>query len=127
MIDVDVHLRGPVVEGHTERIMRAYMTDAEQQVAQRGENLVHQRLGHVLKHPTGYYESRIQTERAHDGFAVNDGGVVYGPWLEGVGSRNRTTRFKGYFTFRLVSQQLDGEAGDVAERVLRERFLGRLS
>jgi KDO2-lipid IV(A) lauroyltransferase len=41
--------------------------------------------------------------------------ATYGPWLEGTGSRNLTTRFKGYHTFRLVSQQVDEEAGPVAE------------
>jgi hypothetical protein len=47
---------------------------------------------------------------------VTDTPVVYGPWLEGVGSRNApTTRFPGYHTFQLVSQKIDGEAGSLAE------------
>ncbi len=31
---------------------------------------------------------------------VDDGGVIYGPWLEGTSNRNKTTRFKGYAAFR---------------------------
>lgn len=35
---------------------------------------------------------------------------------EGVGSRNKTTRFKGYFVFRRISQRLDRQAKHIAER-----------
>jgi hypothetical protein len=42
----------------------------------------------VLQHPTGYYQSKITVERAGTGYRVTDQGVVYGPWLEGTGSRN---------------------------------------
>jgi hypothetical protein len=32
---------------------------------------------------------------------------VYGPWLEGVGSRNfPVTRFRGYHAFRVAAQEL---------------------
>ena len=41
--------------------------------------------------------------------------ATYGPWLEGTGSRNETTRFKGYHSFRLAAQQLDGIAQGIAE------------
>jgi hypothetical protein len=51
--------------------------------------------------------------------------VIYGPWLEGVGSRNRTTRFKGYFTFRRTAQQLKSRSTAVANGVLR-RYLSRM-
>ena len=35
---------------------------------------------------------------------VTSGNAMYGPWLEGTGSRNATTRFKGYHGYRLASQ-----------------------
>jgi len=31
---------------------------------------------------------------------------VYGPWLEGTGSRNQTTNFKGYKSARLATAAL---------------------
>jgi hypothetical protein len=37
---------------------------------------------------------------------ISDGGVVYGPWLEGTSSRNQSTRFKGYGTFRKTAQYI---------------------
>lgn len=42
----------------------------------------------------------------------------YGPWLEGTGSRNETTRFKGYMGFRISGQEMDLTAPAIADRVL---------
>lgn len=44
---------------------------------------------------------------------IDDGNVVYGPWLEGTGSRNQTTRFKGYHSFRTVYQSMEKHKGKV--------------
>lgn len=35
---------------------------------------------------------------------IDDGKVVYGPWLEGTSSRNQRTRFKGYSVWRRTVQ-----------------------
>jgi hypothetical protein len=128
MVDftADVHLSGPVFDGSARRILEAYTDDVERAVADEGVNMVQAVLGGVLQNPSGYYKSRIQTDRAGDGTVVNDGGVVYGPWLEGVSSRNKSTRFKGYRTFRQVKQRLQARAVGIAERQLKP-YLGRLS
>ena len=46
---------------------------------------------------------------------VVDSNVVYGPWLEGVSSRNQATRFKGYAIFRRTRDKLQG----LAQQILR--------
>lgn len=94
--------------------MRQAAAATEDELAELGAELIRSNLDHVLRNPTGYYRSRVQAERDR----ITDSGVVYGPWLEGVGSRNRTTRFKGYFTFRRTTQQIETQAGPVAERVV---------
>jgi hypothetical protein len=58
--------------------------------------------------------------------AVTDSGVIYGPWLEGTGSRNRTTRFKGYATFRKAAQELDRRAFRIAAAML-DRYVRRMN
>lgn len=83
-------------------------------VAQEGVQRVKARLGQVLQNPTGFYESNIQVDRREIYRGVSDGGVIYGGWLEGISSRNRTTRFKGYKTFRTVKQSLDQDAETIA-------------
>lgn len=123
----DIRFSGPVFSGEAEAVLRRYVTDMTGQVAQEGRDMVEQILPGVLQHPTGYYQSHIQVERQASTSVVTDGGVVYGPWLEGVGSRNQTTRFKGYGTFRRAFQQLDGQAGKIADTVLKRGYLAELN
>lgn len=94
--------------------------DSGRDVAQEAYDLVRQRLNQVLKHPTGYYESRVMVSNQSSGVAVSDGGVIYGPWLEGTSSRNDRTRFKGYHTFRQVLQQMDKKAENIAEQSISQ-------
>ena len=50
-------------------------------------------------------------------------GVIYGPWLEGTGSRNYpVTRFKGYRNWRRVTQMLEKAAKPIAEKSIREHL-----
>ncbi len=91
---------------------------SERRIAQRGVVLVRTRLASVLKHPTGRYRSNIQVSNATP-TKVTDGNIVYGNWLEGIGSRNfPKTRFKGYRTFRQTAVVLQREAARVAEQTL---------
>ena len=70
-------------------------------------DLILTQLGSVLQNPTGNYEGLIAGERTSSGWRVSDSNCIYGPWLEGVGSRNATTKFKGYATFRKVYGEVD--------------------
>jgi hypothetical protein len=118
-----VQISGPLFDGIAAHAVDSYLTEVERVVGQYAFTQVKERLGEVLQHPTGYYESKIQTERRADGTAINDGwpgsGVLYGPWLEGVGSRNQTTRFKGYATFRMIGQQVERQAAAMAQEILQ--------
>jgi len=121
-----VRLSGPLFDGRADRALDAYRQAAQEEVGRQGVDDVHAVLDSVLQRPTGRYERGIRTTRQRDDLSINDSGIVYGPWLEGVGSRNRTTRFKGYFTFRKVAQQLQGKAGQIAERILGQ-YLARMN
>jgi hypothetical protein len=130
LVSTTVHVSGPFFDGRTGNAINGAVKDMEREVAQWGYNMVHARLRRVLKHPTGYYQSFIQTERKVDSTEINDGWPtsgtpVYGPWLEGTGSRNfPETRFKGYRTFRLVAQRMNAQVGPKADRILRQRLVG---
>lgn len=106
---------GPLFDGRASAAAATYAITVEDSVAQEGVNRIQNRLQSVLQHPTGFYESNIHTERAVADTIITDMPVIYGPWLEGVGSRNQTTRFKGYHTFREISQELDADATVLAE------------
>jgi hypothetical protein len=124
-VDITVNYKGQVLRGQPQIIIRKGTDLAREAVAQEAVNRVRLRLGTVLQHPTGYYSSRVVTDRSSPNRAeVTDGGVIYGPWLEGTGSRNQRSRFKGYRTFRRTAQDLRRDvgriAGDVMGPILRE-------
>lgn len=117
-----VSTRGSLFNGSLARAIDDFTDDFEREFSQHAHDLIQARLRRVLKNPTGYYQSQVVTSRRLGDWAVTDSGVIYGPWLEGTGSRNRTTRFKGYFTFRIVTQRLQREAEPFAERILRRKL-----
>lgn len=125
MSEIMSQARGPLFDGRAAAAIDAFTVDAENAVAEAGVNEVRQTLSGSLKNPTGFYESQIQTERRADTTLVTDGGVVYGPWLEGTSSRNTTTRFKGYAAFRRSVQRVQAQAPRIAEKTL-QRYLGRM-
>lgn len=118
-IDARMIRRGPMLNGRAAVAMHTYADEISYKVAAFAEDQVRARLPQVLQNPTGYYQSRISVDRSGTGYLVTDGGVVYGPWLEGVGSRNYpVTRFHGYATFRRTKALVDRKAPGIAEALL---------
>lgn len=129
-ITYEVHVEGPVFEsGVPEAIIHEYCHNLEERLGDMGVSWIKAYLPTVyeyLKNPgslgwhktnhfiPGLYESVIHKVDAEDSVLIHDTPCVYGPWLEGVGSRNPVTRFKGYHTFRLIAQRLDMVATDIA-------------
>lgn len=115
-VNVTVKHKGAIFNASNSKAAASRMVvQINDAIAQEGVARVKSRLGHVLQHPTGYYRSRIQVERRSIYRGISDGGVIYGGWLEGVSSRNATTRFKGYHTFRMVTQELDKDKSKIAQ------------
>lgn len=87
----------------------------------QGEKAVKLQLypGHGLI--TGYYRNSIHGELSGSlNGRVHDSNVVYGPWLEGVSSRNETSRFKGYRMFRNAFQQLQGLTQSILQKWVKK-------
>jgi hypothetical protein len=110
---VKVETSGPFFND-TEGAKQA-VSDSIHELVNEGERAVKLDLtpGHGLK--TGHYRSSIHgesTDWAHG--VIDDSNVIYGPWLEGVGSRNEKSRFKGYTMFRRATQKLN----DMAQRTV---------
>jgi hypothetical protein len=94
--------------------------DSGKDVAQEAYDEVRKRLNMVLQNPTGRYESRVQVSNQSNSLVISDGGIVYGPWLEGTSSRNNSSRFKGYRTFRQVLTKMDKKAEQIAEQSIAQ-------
>jgi len=119
-LDYSIRVSGPVAEGRQGAIVARSMPEFAHAVAQDALAEVHANLDASLRNPTPYYETQIVNDRRGADEVVHDRGIVYGPWLEGVGSRNRTTRFKGYFSFRRARQAVQERVPATVDRVLRD-------
>lgn len=126
MTDVVIRVDGPMFNGLAGLAMDRCIDEVAQEVSAQASAHVHTNLDRSLKNPTPYYETQITLDRvAPLTYLLHDRGIVYGPWLEGTGSRNRTTRFKGYASFRRAAQQTKRDAQRIADAVVR-RFLPRM-
>jgi hypothetical protein len=121
-----VELRGPVFDGRAQNDLALMALAIETEVGRQAYAMVMGNLNASIRHPTPYYETQVIVQHLEPSTVVHDRGIIYGPWLEGVGSRNKTTRFKGYSSFRRAFQSLIPRIKDLAEHALGP-WLGRLN
>ena len=119
-IRVNTSARGPMFDGRAQRALQDYKDQIDYRVATEAENLVLDHLGRSIRVRTPYYETRVGVQRSsRGGYEVTDHGVVYGPWLEGTGSRNYpVTRFRGYRAFSRARALIQQKAPGIARRLL---------
>lgn len=120
---------GPFFDDRVHRAFRDYTEGFEEEAAEWALRHVKRTYHASFQQPTGFYESNVRVERSGADHMVTDGGQagpVYGPWLEGVGSRNNATRFKGYHAMRKAANALERRIDEIGQRVL-VRFINRMS
>lgn len=123
-----VRYDGALFDFRGRRYFRQFRDQLEEESAEWVLDHVKDTFHTHFKHPTGYYESNVRVKNTSSGHEVWDGGhggPVYGPWLEGVGSRNATTRFKGYHAFRKAAAALEARIGGMGDRLFRLRYENR--
>jgi len=114
----DVTVSGPIFDGRAVAAVARFCEDAQSEVAQQGLADVHEIYNARIRNPTPYYETQLTMEIIGADAVVHDRGIIYGPWLNGTGTRNATTRFKGYAGFRITKQQLPGKVPGLIEPIL---------
>lgn len=120
-----VQISGPLFSPFAGQAIDDYMRSNMDLIAQLGEDAVKAELDNVLQNPTGYYRSQISSavknsRTSTSDVVLHDSGVIYGPWLAGTGSRNATTRFKGYAHWRKAAQRMEELAPRVMVSTLRQ-------
>jgi hypothetical protein len=118
-LSVKVATQGPLFTRAAADKMVKAVNSATRELVQKGEQRLAEQLrprpaGVYLsveqagpgKASTGNYRRNISTEFKNMSAIIYDGNVVYGPWLEGIGSRNATSRFKGYGVYRQTASYL---------------------
>ncbi|MFJ5967886.1 hypothetical protein [Streptomyces sp. NPDC093060] len=123
-MSIDIDFRGPLFDGRAERAIQDACEGARDKVAEFAQQHALRLMHAAFRHPTGYYESRVTTTNVSSEVAlVHDQGVVYGPWLEGVGSRNApVTRFPGYWHWRRTKGVVASRGPAIAEREVRRHL-----
>lgn len=125
---IRVRESGPVFNGLAARAVRGFREDLEEEAAEWALQDIRRTFHRSFRQPTGFYESHVRITNVMGDPVVNDGGQIkYGPWLEGVGSRNATTRFKGYHAFRLAASRLERRIGPMGRRLLARRWIRRMN
>ncbi len=113
-----VSVRGTVLTGVPDAELTKALELAQEAVGAQVLADWHQNLNAAIKHPTPYYETQIQVARRDKDVVVNDRNIVYGPWLEGVSSRNETSRFKGYTALRRARQSAEQKIPAVVQPII---------
>lgn len=125
-MSIKVDATGPLFDGRADMAPRDAAQEWANRLATLGASMVRTNLNSVLRRQTPYYRLQVVAKPEPPDWKITDQGVIYGPWLEGTGSRNRTTRFKGYSTFRRTVQQINARAEAVGQAVVA-RFVERMN
>lgn len=124
-VSIDVDTSGPIFSRIiTESVMGNIDNEVEEEITDAVYDTVMGNMRRAFRDPRPYYWTKVTKERSGAGRIVTDTGIVYGPWLEGTGSRNRTTRFKGYFHWRRAYQAVNARAHGIAARIVARRIVG---
>lgn len=124
-MDADVKLTGPLFGGSWNRLVDDMVADVVEADGQATRTLVLANLDRTLKNPTGAYAARVTLDIHGTRARTHDQNAIYGPWLEGTGSRNATTRFKGYANWRRTAQEIERQVVQISDRVVA-RHVARL-
>lgn len=129
MSDIEVTFSGPLFDGRAEEAMRRLVDESQAEVAKAAEDTWQSLMDASFRHPTDKYQSFVNIARRDPDLVVNDGWpeshLPYGPWLEGIGSRNSpVTRFPGYFSLKraadMVRRDTDGITAPIVDKYVRE-------
>lgn len=122
---IEIKLTGPIFDGRAQQAAHELTQAIIDRVANYALEQVQYNLNGSIKNPTPYYETQINIAGYMTDRVVNDRNVVYGSWLEGTGSRNATTRFKGYASFRRAAQATRSKVQSLADGVVRH-YISRM-
>lgn len=109
-LGISVVRHGPMFDGRADAAAEEMCDESERAIAIHGSAKVRARQNVTFKVQTPYYRTHTQARKTVDGWRITGPAVAYGHWLEGTGSRNRTTRFKGYFIFRTMTKEIQRES-----------------
>ena len=122
-VTVEVNTSGPWFDGRATAEINRFIEELKDQVASEGRSMIQTRLPEVIKRYTGRYARSITIASLDKDRVIEGSNIIYGAWLEGIGSRNYpVTRFKGYHTFKQTAKVLSGQVTVIADRLWTEKY-----
>jgi hypothetical protein len=121
-----VDASGPLFDGRGEAAITRFRHDAARKLADTGRDWIRiaaQEMDRSGRGGTGRAAEGVIIYERDAGYAIfgeMKEGVVWWPWLEGTSQRNRSTRFKGYHTFRTTRRRLEDHMGEIIRPELDE-------
>jgi len=126
MTEVEFRFLGPMFDGRAVDAMKHLVSETQTTVAKYTEDTWRAFMDASFRtqSPSGY-QSHVNIAHRDKDLVVNDGWpesrLEYGPWLEGIGSRNSpVTRFPGYFALRRATQKVRGELHEVTSPIVEK-------
>lgn len=125
-MSVEISYSGPLFDGSAPGLLEQMVRGIRDTVADQAFVEWEANMEEHIRHSGPVYQSYAQVKDEGDDRVVNDGWedtneLPYGPWLEGVGSRNSpVTVFPGYFSLRDAFEATRDRVPDLAEPVVDE-------
>lgn len=117
----DVSLTGPLFDGRAAEWTRQAAADMRHDIADELLDTWNAGMEGAFRVNGHVYQSFAHTVDDGDDTLVNDGygvtnDLAYGPWLEGLGSRNApVTRFPGYHALATATAYTDRAVPDIVQ------------
>ena len=124
----NITFRGALFNGVAEAELTLAEAAVQREIAEYAEYQWQMNMDGSFQNPTGAYQSHVNILQREGDLVVNDGwpgsGLQYGPWLEGLGSRNVTTRFKGYRAMERARNSVAQKAEGLAQPII-DKFIAK--
>jgi hypothetical protein len=121
--NVTINVSGPVFDGRAEASLLKMANDCQKEIARAAEDTWQSYMDASFRHPTGRYQSHVNTARREKDLVVSDGWpesrLPYGPWLEGTGSRNSpVTKFAGYHALKRAAETVRRDTDAICQPIV---------
>jgi hypothetical protein len=119
MINFDITPKGPLFNrGQSSEEIDRFIRDGAKAIGDAAVKLSRLKFRAKIQVYTGRFTGRISAIITGSLINVDSRNILYGRWLEGIGSRNATTRFKGYHGFRDTRIIIDRNTKDILQPLM---------
>jgi hypothetical protein len=132
-VTVTADAAGPIIEGRGPEVLHEFMDRATLRLAETAADWIRtdaNAMDRSGRGGTGRAAAGVTLKSRTSNLVLGAGtqervvwgemisGQVWWPWLEGKSKRNRSTRFKGYHTFRDAKKKLDANMQEIIRPIV---------